>query len=98
MVTSIGKSHHENIAILSNVGDIVSFSYKDTIIKYKGPYSLQYFSKVNKYDNGYVEVMCKFSHNDELVEDYIDFENIASELYMDTTFLTEIDEVRCEHV
>ena len=88
----------KNIAILKNNGDIVSFTYKDRTIKYKGPYSLQYFFKVNKYDRGYMEVMCKFTHTPNLVEDYIDMEDIASELYMDPSFLNEIDEVRCEHV
>lgn len=88
----------KNIATLSNVGNIVYFMYKDIVIRYKGPYSLQYFSKVNKYDNGYIEVLCKFTHASELIEDYIDFDNIATELYMDTSFLSEINEVRCEHV
>lgn len=86
-----------NTAILSNKNDVVVFSYKNIIIKFKGPYSLEYFSSVNKYDNGYIEVMCKFSHDSNLIEDYIDLENIANELYMDTTFLSEINEVRCEH-
>lgn len=88
----------DHIATLSNDKDVVKFVYKDTVIRYRGPYSLQYFSNVNKYDNGYIEVMCKFSHDQDLIEDYIDLEHIASKLYMDTSFLKEIDKVRCEHV
>lgn len=91
-----GDVMHET-AILSNNKDIVIFSYKDIVIRYKGPYSLEYFSEVKKYDNGYMEVMCKFSHNTALIEDYIDMEDIVTNLYMDTEFLKKIKEVRCEH-
>ena len=87
-----------NTAVLSNNKNIVSFSYGGKVIRYKGPYSLQYFDKVNLYDNGYIEVMCKFAHDETPVEDYIDMENIAAELYMDISFLSEINNVRCEHV
>ena len=85
-------------AVLTNIGDTVIFTYKDIEIRYKGPYSLEYFAKINKYEDGYIEVMCKFTHDKELIEDYIDFESIVSELYMDPVFLKEIKEVRCEHV
>ena len=82
-------------AVLSNTGDVVSFSYKNILIRYKGPYSLEYFTDVISYDNGYIVVMAKFRHGEEPIEDYIDMESIAEELYMDTAFLADIDEVRC---
>lgn len=87
-----------NVAVLSNDKDIVIFKYKGIVIKYKGPYSLEFFDSVKTYDNGYIEVMCKFSHSENLIEDYIDLEDIANELYMDGSFLKEIKEVRCSHV
>ena len=86
-----------DFAVLTNDKDTVIFSYKNAVIRFKGPYSLQYFSKINKYDNGYIEVMTKFTHDKELIEDYIDLEDIVKELYMDTSFLKDIKEVRCEH-
>lgn len=86
-----------NVAFLGNDKDTVIFTYNDIVLKYKGPYSLEFFDTVKTYDNGYIEVMCKFSHSDELIEDYIDLEDLAEELCVDTSFLKEIKEVRCIH-
>ena len=93
-----GDENMNHVAVLSNDRDIVKFTCGDIVIRYKGPYSLEYFSKINKYDNGYIEVMCKFTHAPQPIEDYIDLEEIAEELYMDPAFLREVKEVRCEHV
>ena len=87
----------KEFAVLTNDSDVVIFSYKGNIIRFKGPYSLEYFSNVKKYENGYIEVMAKFTHDKNLIEDYIDLEDIADELYMDTEFLKEVKEVRCVH-
>ena len=79
---------------LSNIKDCIIFTYGDKTIKFKGPYSLEYFTNINHYDNGYIEVMAKYQHEEEPEEEYIDLQYIAKELYMDTDFLNEIKEVR----
>ena len=79
-----------NIATLSNDKDIILFKYKNICISFKGPYSLEFFSKVLKYEDGYIEVMTKYKHNTDLEEEYIDLKPIVNELYMDDKFLKDI--------
>lgn len=83
-----------NIAYLSNIKDIICFSFHDRNIRFKGPYSLETIKQILEWDDGYLVVNAKYKHSDEPIEDYIDLKPILSRLYIDAdTFLSAIDTV-----
>lgn len=89
------KRRNINIAYLSNNKDITIFQYGDFILRFKSPYSLEYYKNVKEWDNGYLVVDAKYKHNDYLEEEYIDICSILNDLSInDTKFLKKIDEVR----
>lgn len=82
-------------AYLSNDKDIIRFQYGETIICFRGPYSLERFTAVKEWDNGYLVVMAKYQHDKEPEEEYIDLLPILKNLYIDAArFLKPIKEVR----
>ncbi len=81
-------------AYLSNDKDMIKFQYGDKIIRFRGPYSLECFTSVKEWDNGYLVVMAKYRHNKEAEEEYIDLVPILKNLYIDASrFLKPIKEV-----
>ena len=46
-------------AYLSNDKDMIKFQYGDKIIRFREPYSLEKFTSVKEWDNGYLVVMAK---------------------------------------
>ncbi len=87
-----------NTAYLSNNGDIICFYYDGRRIRFRGPYSLMRFDHVKEWDNGYIEVMTRFSHTEELIEEYIDLVPILSNLYIDPEkFLESIEKVEARN-
>ena len=62
----------DGVAYLSNVNDISSFTFDNKVIRFKGPYSLDKFSSIVEWDNGYLVVVAKYSHAEDNIEDYID--------------------------
>ena len=84
----------KNIAYLFNDGEYISFTFNDRTIRFKGPYSLVRFDSIKCWDNGYIEVMTKYAHEKELVEEYIDLVPILEDLYINPeTFLRDIEKV-----
>lgn len=82
-------------AYLSNEKDMIIFQYGSRIVRFRGPYSLEYFTSVKEWDNGYIVVMAKYRHNEQLEEEYIDLIPILKNLYIDASqFLKPIREVR----
>ena len=58
-------------------------------------YSLEHYSAVKKWENGYLVVMAKYRHNKTDEEEYIDLVPILENLYIDAdNFLKQIKEVR----
>ena len=81
-------------AYLSNEGCYTIFTFGENRLKFISPYSLQYYKKVLKWDNGYIEVLTKYAHQDELIEEYIDLIPILKNLYMEPDeFLKHIKSV-----
>ena len=81
-------------AYLSNDKDMIKFQYGDKNIRFRGPYSLEKFTSVKEWDNGYLVVMAKYRHNTEPEEEYIDLIPILRDLYIDAVhFLKPIKEV-----
>ena len=60
--TSVDNSHE---ATLSNAGGFTAFSFGGYNIRFKAPYSLERYTDVVKWENGYLVVMAKYSHNAE---------------------------------
>ena len=85
--------NHE--AILSNADGFTSFSYGGYNIRFRAPYSLERYVDVVCWDDGYLVVLAKYSHNAEPEEEYIDLKPILEDLYIDyEVFLKSIKYVR----
>lgn len=84
--------------ILSNDNNFTIFKVDDYIIRFKSPYSLEYYSSIKEWDNGYLVVMAKYRHNLNMEEEYIDLVPILEDLYIDTnSFLESINEVKIQY-
>lgn len=82
------------IAYLGNDKDRIQFQYGNRVIRFRGPYSLERFTSIKKWDNGYLVVMAKYRHNQESEEEYIDLIPILENLYIDAPkFLEPIKDV-----
>ena len=85
-------------AYLSADKEMIQFRYRDKIIRFRGPYSLERFISIKEWDNGYIVVWAKFQHNTELEEEYIDMIPVLRDLYIDAPiFLKPIKEVRLDY-
>lgn len=92
-------SNNAETAYLSSDKDYISFSYKNKVIRFKGPYSLVRIEKVKEWENGYLVVDVMYSFSKELIEDYIDLLPILKDLYIDAeSFLKPIQKVEVRYV
>ena len=89
---SVDKQHE---AILTSAGGFTAFSFGGYNIRFKAPYSLERYTDVVKWENGYLVVMAKYRHHSEPEEEYIDLKPILNGLYIDCdAFLKPIKSVR----
>lgn len=89
---TLSMSHE---AVLSSAGGFTSFSFGGYHIRFRAPYSLERYTDVVKWDNGYLVVMAKYNHNADPEEEYIDLKPILDNLYIDSaSFLKPIKSVR----
>ena len=87
------------IAILSSFDKYTTFSYAGKTLTFRTCDGLEKYIKIQKWDNGYIEVLAKYKDMDHEIEEYIDLEPILDGLYMDKeSFLAPIREVRIEYV
>ena len=87
-----------NEAILSSADGFTAFSFGGYNIRFRAPYRLERYVDVVKWDDGYLVVLAKYSHNAEPEEEYIDLKPILDDLYIDSeTFLEPIKRVRIEY-
>lgn len=87
-----------NEAILSSNRDYTIFQFGKHIIRFRAPYSLEKYTEVKEWDNGYLVVMAKYAHNKEAEEEYIDLVPILQALYFDSDdFLRPIEKVRISY-
>jgi hypothetical protein len=85
----------DNEAILSSGGGFTAFRFGGYNIRFRAPYSLERYVDVVRWDDGYLVVLAKYSHNTEPEEEYIDLKPILNGLYIDSaTFLKPIKSVR----
>lgn len=81
----------QNQAILSNRDGFTIFQFKNHTIRFRAPHSLEKYTAVKEWDNGYIVAMAKYAHNAQPEEEYIDLIPILKNLYFDaTTFLSQI--------
>lgn len=86
-----------NEAILSSENEYTIFKYDRYIIRFRAPYSLEKYTQVKEWNNGYLVVMAKYSHNQD-EEEYIDLIPILKDLYYDAyEFLAPIKKVRIQY-
>ena len=85
-------------AILSNAEGYTAFSFGGYHIRFKAPYSLERYVDVITWDDGYLVVLAKYSHDTEPEEEYIDLKPILKGLYIDpVAFLKPIKNVRISY-
>lgn len=85
-------------AILSNEPNYTIFKFGKHTIRFKSPYSLEYYSSIKQWDHGYLVVMAKYRHSVQEEEEYIDLVPILEDLYFDVDdFLKPIEEVKIEY-
>ena len=85
-------------AVLSSKSNYTIFKFGNHVIRFKAPYSLEYYSSVKEWDQGYLVVMAKYRHSIQDEEEYIDLVPILEKLYFDVDeFLKPIKEVRVEY-
>lgn len=84
-----------NEAVLSSAGGFTAFSFGGYNIRFRAPYSLERYVEVVRWDDVYLVVLAKYSHNAEPEEEYIDLKPILKGLYIDSdAFLKPIKTVR----
>lgn len=89
----------EDCAVLSSYDKYTTFSFGGTTLTFRTCNNLDRYTKINLWDNGYLEVMAKYKHKKEEVEEYIDLDPILKNLLMNRdSFLKPIKNVRIEYV
>ncbi len=84
-----------NYAVLSSKDQFTLFRFRDFLIRFRAPYSLEKYTAVKEWDQGYLVVMAKYRHNKDAEEEYIDLVPILKDLYISPEeFLRPIKEVR----
>ena len=84
-------------ALLSNNGDMTSFRYGNSNIRFCTSKCLKRYVDVKEWDNGYIVVMADYEGIGE-TEEYIDLLPILKNLYINpTTFLKPIKSVKIDY-
>ena len=82
-------------AILSNKDGFTVFQSGSRVIRFRAPYSLERYTRIKEWDNGYLVVDAKYSHNAQDEEEYIDLIPILKDLYIEpAAFLAPIKGVK----
>ena len=88
-------SSQSHEALLCSADGFTAFSFSGYNIRFRAPYSLERYVDVLRWDDGYLVVLAKYSHNSEPEEEYIDLKPILDGLYIDSaSFLKPIKNVR----
>lgn len=82
-------------ALLSNRDGFTVFQFGNHTIRFRAPYSLERYTEIKEWDNGYLVVMAKYAHDEIPQEEYIDLVPILKNLFFDVNaFLKPIKEVK----
>ena len=84
-----------DMATLSNEKNYTVFHFGNHVIRFVAPYSMERYTEVKEWDDGYLVVMAKYKHNEKPEEEYIDLVPILQNLYFDVDeFLNPIKGVK----
>ena len=84
-----------DVAVLSSFDRYTTFSYGGKTLTFRTCDGLDRYTKVLLWDHGYLEVMAKYKHKDQEIEEYIDLIPVLDGLYMNKeSFLSPIKNVR----
>ena len=88
----------EGTAILSSYDHYTTFTYGEKTLTFRTCNGLERYTKVLKWDHGYLEVLAKYKQCKEEIEEYIDLIPILEGLYMDKeSFLEPIKKVSIQY-
>ena len=79
-----------NYAFISNDDNFTIFKYKNYKIRFKAPYSLEKYTDIVGWDDGYLVIMAKYKHNKESEEEYIDLVPILENLYIEPKIFLDL--------
>ena len=83
----------DTCAFLSNSGNFTSFSYKNRTIRFRTSSSLERYTSIIEWDDGYLVVLAEYKDH-SVKEEYIDLIPILKNLYIDSdSFLRPIQKV-----
>lgn len=92
------RANTQNTATLGNSNGFTEFRFWGVLIRFRAPYSLEYYTRVKRWDAGYLVADAKYSHNAGDEEEYIDLVPILEDLYIDSNaFLSPIKNVEVAH-
>lgn len=95
MTDKIDRPSTSDEALLSSADGFTAFRFGGYNIRFRAPYCLERYVDVLKWDDGYLVVLAKYSHNAMPEEEYIDLKPILEGLYIDPVpFLKPIKKVR----
>ena len=93
----MNKENLSSVALLSNHGDMTSFRYGNSNIRFRSPKRLKRYTEVKEWDKGYIVVMADYEGWGE-TEEYIDLLPILKNLYINPeTFLKPIKSVKIDY-
>ena len=94
---NMNNANFSSEALLSNNGDMTSFRYGNSNIRFRTPKRLKRYTEVKEWDNGYIVVMADYEGLGE-TEEYIDLLPILKNLYINPeTFLKPIKSVKIDY-
>ena len=85
-------------AYLSNNGEYTTFTFGGRTLTFLTSKSLERYTRIIEWDNGYIVAMAKFSTRPTEEEEYIDLIPILKNLYMNAeAFLSPIRQVEVRY-
>lgn len=85
-------------AYLSNIGEYTTFTFGGRTLTFLTSKSLERYTSIKEWDNGYLVVMAKYSTRPTEEEEYIDLIPILENLYMNAeAFLNPIRKVEVRY-
>ena len=86
-------------AILSSFDRYSTFSFGGRTLTFRTCDGLERYTKVLRWENGYLEVMAKYRQRNQEIEEYIDLDPVLEGQYMDKeAFLSPIKGVEIHYV
>ena len=93
----MNNANFSSEALLSNNGDMTSFRYGNSNIRFRTSKRLKRYTEVKEWDKGYIVVMADYEGLGE-TEEYIDLLPILKNLYINPeTFLKPIKSVKIDY-